>query len=148
MTMDEQILEEAIGFQTAFTYRKLTRTICSFLKPYDITPEQWTVLKRVGEQNGLNQKELALKADKDPATLTRILDILEQKGLIAKQPNANDRRSFLIFVSEQGERLIQELVPYLESVFQRIIQQIDAEDLKTYQRVLTQINENLERMLP
>ena len=43
---------------------------------------------------------------------------------------------------------VRELVPYLENVFQRIIQQIDEKDLRANQRVLKQMNENMEQMLP
>ena len=57
------------------------------LKDFDITGEQWSVLKHVFEKEGCNQKDLATRCLKDRAALTRILDILEKKSLIKRERN-------------------------------------------------------------
>lgn len=73
----------SIGFHLGYTYRRASHLFANALKPYDITPEQWLVLYHIGEHEGLNQKEVAAKADKDQPTTTRILDLLEKKGILA-----------------------------------------------------------------
>ena len=73
----------SIGFHLGYTYRRASHLFANALKPYDITPEQWLVLYHIGEHEGLNQKEVAAKADKDQPTTTRILDLLEKKDILA-----------------------------------------------------------------
>lgn len=96
--------EESFGYCTVQTGRNITRFLTLCLKNHDITPEQWTVIKRLADQDGISQKELSRNVDKDQATLTRILDILERKELIQKQMNKEDRRSFLIYLTDRAER--------------------------------------------
>ena len=111
-----------------------------------MTPEQWTVLKRLAEQDGISQKELALKSEKDQPTVTRILDILERKELIYKQKNVEDRRSFLIFITDKGMTAKNELAPFIEGLYEEtILKGISEKDLEVYKSVLSQINENMTR---
>ncbi|MCY9110996.1 MarR family transcriptional regulator [Bacillus atrophaeus] len=72
--------EELIGYNIK-TSRRIIRFLAFHLKEEGITPEQWTVLKRVGESRGISQKELSARADKGQATLTEILDLLEKEEL-------------------------------------------------------------------
>lgn len=48
-------------------------------KGFDITVDQWTILKALYETDQLSQKELAKRCGKDQPTLTRIVDILLKK---------------------------------------------------------------------
>lgn len=104
------------------------------------------MLKRLAEQDGISQKELAMKSEKDQPTVTRILDILERKELIYKQRNLDDRRSFLIFISEKGMAAKDELSPFIEGLYEEtILKGISEENLEVYKSVLAQMNENITR---
>ncbi|TMU84598.1 MarR family transcriptional regulator [Bacillus sp. BHET2] len=138
--------DESIGLYASHTVKNIIRFLTLQMKDFDVTPEQWTVLRRLAEQDGISQKQLALKSEKDQPTLTRILDILERKELISKQTNKEDRRSFLIFITEKGLSVNDELSPFIEGLYEdRILKGISEEDLEVYKRVLSQINENMTR---
>lgn len=138
--------DETIGLYTSRTVKNIIRFLSLNMKKFDITPEQWTVLKRLSEHNGINQKELASKSDKDQPTVTRILDILERKELIYKQKNKEDRRSFLIFITDKGMDATEELSPFIEELYEEtILQGISEKDLAVYKQVLSQMNENITK---
>ncbi|PFA70492.1 transcriptional regulator [Bacillus sp. AFS015802] len=138
--------DESIGLYTSHTVKNIIRFLTLHLKEFDVTPEQWTVLKTLAEQDGISQKQLALKAEKDQPTVTRILDILERKELIYKQKNTEDRRSFLIFITEKGMTAKDELSPFIESLYEgTILRGISEEELEVYKSVLSQINANITR---
>ena len=138
--------DETIGLYTSHTVKNIIRFLTFHLKEFDVTPEQWTVLKRLAEQDGISQKELALKSEKDQPTVTRILDILERKELIYKQKNVEDRRSFLIFITDKGMTAKNELAPFIEGLYEEtILKGISEKDLEVYKSVLSQINENMTR---
>ncbi len=105
------MLDESIGFQLSRTTRKISQLLASRFETFGITPEQYSVLQRLAEQDGVTQKELATRAEKDQTNVTRILDQLERKGLIVRKPNEGDRRSFLVHGTEKGRRLAAELAP-------------------------------------
>lgn len=135
--------DDAIGRGITQTSKNIFRRLSVHLKEYDITPEQWTVLKRLGENDGVTQKELSSTSEKDQATLTRILDILERKRLMERKPNKEDRRSFLIYITESGKQLSLELFPLIEKIFnEEILVGINEEEIATFSRVLDKIKQN------
>ncbi|MGR3765700.1 MarR family winged helix-turn-helix transcriptional regulator [Rossellomorea sp. NS-SX7] len=137
--------DESIGLFTSNTVKNIIRFLSVNIKNFDITPEQWTVLKRLSENDGINQKELAIKAEKDQPTVTRILDILERKELIIKEKNKEDRRSFLLFITDKGNAVKEELSPVIEKIWEeKILTGISEEELNVYRNVLVKMNENIE----
>ncbi|BAU25960.1 MarR family transcriptional regulator [Aneurinibacillus soli] len=140
--------DDTFKFYTTQTSRNLIRFLTLHLKQYDITPKQWTVLKRLATECGITQKELAQSIDKDPATVMKILDILERKQLLIKQPNKEDRRSLLLYATEKGQKLVQTLHPFIESLYEHIVlRDISEEHLEIFTQVLHQINTNISEEL-
>ncbi|MEC0248721.1 MarR family winged helix-turn-helix transcriptional regulator [Paenibacillus chitinolyticus] len=103
-------LNDSLGFLLGVAYRKMSNFLSQRLKEYDITPEQWSVLYRIYERDGLIQKDIAARAGKDKPTTTRILDSLEAKQFIRKQVGQGDRRSFHIYMTDKGRTLIEETI--------------------------------------
>ncbi|GED01851.1 MarR family winged helix-turn-helix transcriptional regulator [Bacillus atrophaeus] len=134
--------EELIGYNIK-TSRRIIRFLAIHLKEDGITPEQWTVLKRVGESRGISQKELSARADKDQATLTKILDLLEKKNFIRREANPRDRRSFLVVLTEAGEELKQSLIDKVEILFAGLLENTSDEDLAVFLGILDRINGNI-----
>ncbi|MEC1901275.1 MarR family winged helix-turn-helix transcriptional regulator [Bacillus atrophaeus] len=134
--------EELIGYNIK-TSRRIIRFLAIHLKEDGITPEQRTVLKRVGESRGISQKELSARADKDQATLTKILDLLEKKNFIRREANPRDRRSFLVVLTEAGEELKQTLTDKMEILFAGLLENTSDEDLAVFLGILDRINGNI-----
>lgn len=112
--------EQAVGFVMGIAYRKIVSLLQHRLKDHDITTEQWSVLYQIYQSQGMIQKEIAERAAKDRPTVTRIIDILEAKGLVRKQTAQGDRRSFVVFSTEQGKALIQATLPLERSVVEDV----------------------------
>ncbi|MED4799855.1 MarR family transcriptional regulator [Bacillus atrophaeus] len=134
--------EELIGYNIK-TSRRIIRFLAIHLKEDGITPEQWTVLKRVGESRSISQKELSARADKDQATMTKILDLLEKKNFIRREANPRDRRSFLVVLTEAGEELKQTLTDKMEILFAGLLENTSDEDLAVFLGILDRINGNI-----
>src|SRR5690554_7015809 len=83
---------------------------------FDVTVDQWLILKNLEENGILSQTELANLIFKDHPTLTRIIDILSKKGYVERIPNPNDRRSFQLFLTSEGAEKVRELKPQVASI--------------------------------
>lgn len=127
------------------TYRKLYQHLFTRFKPYDVTPEQWSLLNHLCEQEGINQKELAARLGKDPPTTTRILDGLDRKQLIRRQPNPDDRRSFLIFLTEEGRSIAKQLLPIEQETIKAAVAGLNKEQIEVFLQVLNHINDNIDQ---
>lgn len=143
----EMSMDKAIGSGSVRLSKKLTRIINLQLKPFGITTEQWSVLRTLSESDEITQKELSERADKDQATLTKILDLLEKNKFIERVQNPSDRRSFLIKITNKGTELVKDVAPFLEEIFEKIIHKIDAEKLAIFKEVSLSLEKNIESLL-
>ncbi|MCM3573615.1 MarR family transcriptional regulator [Mesobacillus subterraneus] len=143
----ELSMDKAIGSASVRLSKKLTRIINYYLKPYQITTEQWSVLRTLNEGNGISQKELSIRSDKDQATLTKILDLLVKQENVERLANPLDRRSFLVKITPKGANLVEEVTPYLEEIFIKITNGIDEEKLAIFREVLLTMEDNIDGLL-
>jgi MarR family transcriptional regulator for hemolysin len=144
MTMNH--LDLSFGHQFSKTYRKLNYYLFLQLKPYDITTEQWVVLCRLGDKDGINQKDLSIVTEKDQPTLTRILDCLDKKNLIERKVNTQDRRSFLVFITSEGQALLHKLVGVEQHVLRDALKGISNEHIELARQIFATMNKNMEHI--
>ncbi len=139
--------DEMIGLQSNKMNKKMLRYLNRSLEWYELTLEQWVVLSTLAEQENINQKMLAIKIEKDPASLLRILDILEKKGFIERRQVPGDRRASSLFITDEGKRLKNEVAPYIENHFKEITADIPENEIEIYEQVLGKIDRSLDALL-
>jgi DNA-binding MarR family transcriptional regulator len=81
-----------------------------------LTPAQYFILSLLWEKDCMSFKDLADASLTSRPTITGIVDTLEKKDLVTREPNPNDRRSLLVSLTEQG-RTLRHTTPTLESIF-------------------------------
>ena len=137
-------LEDSLGFIIYKTHLRLKNDLNQSFKPIDITTEQWGILGRLWEKDGVSQKDLADKTHKDQPNVTRILDKLEQKGLIRRELNPEDRRAFSVFLTREGCSLKNHLVPIAESSIKKALKGFSPQEIQTLTAFLNRIYDNIE----
>lgn len=137
----------SIGFLLGTTYRKLSAVLMHRLKQYDITPEQWSVLYHVMDEEGMIQKDIANRTFKDKPTMTRILHQLETKGFVVRQADNGDRRSFRIYGTELGKQLISETLAIEESITDEVMACIGEEHHHSMKQYLLKLNDHFSQIL-
>ncbi|MCT4660325.1 MAG: MarR family transcriptional regulator [Tissierellales bacterium] len=138
--------EDSIELLLSRVLSKWRRTILKEFKKYDMTTEQWSLLNRLWEQEGISQTKLAQMTSKDLPTITRILNKIENKELIVRKSDPNDRRASLIFLTEKGRLLEDKLNPIAKNISERALENISGEDIDKLKKVLNNIFMNLEEM--
>ncbi|MGG6312706.1 MarR family winged helix-turn-helix transcriptional regulator [Paenibacillus macerans] len=133
----------AVGFIMGVAYRKIASLLQHRLKSFDITPEQWSVLNQIDQADGLIQKDIADRTGKDKPTTTRIIDLLENKGLVRKQTGKQDRRSFLVYSTERGQALIRETEPIEQGVTEEVKRIMSPDEYGKLLELLQRINKHL-----
>ena len=110
----------------------------------NITVDQWLVLKHLYANESMKQNALAELLFKDNPTLTRIIDLLCEKGLTLRQPNPTDRRSFHVALTRQGKKKVEQLKPKIEKIRLKAWEGLSRDDFSQFKRVLDTIYNNLE----
>jgi len=116
------------------------------LKCFDLTVEQLLLLKQLNTLTGQPQSRLGKVSSKSPANITRILDRMERKQRIVRRLNPNDRRSSLVFLTEEGERLRAEVISLFEGLRAELGRGISSDSQQAATVVLGAIKNNIERM--
>ncbi len=108
-----------------------------------LTPDQWIILKKLSEEEGQSQRELSESISKDPASLTRILDLLEKAGFLER--HAADRRTFTVHLTDSGRALVDRVIPEAIKYRRKGIDGLSAEEMKTFKKVLDTIYTNFSK---
>lgn len=108
-----------------------------------VTVEQWILLKIIEENDGLTQKELADKSLRDPASITRTLDLLSKKGFVERNAVVNNRRQYSIALQKEGKDFIRKYLPVISSHRAKSIEGISDSELKMLAQLLAKIQTNM-----
>ena len=95
--------DECIFFQLAKAGQLGARFWGHKVSDLNITPVQAMVLRFLYDQDKVTSIDLGKKTELDSATLTGVIDRLENAGLNDRKDNPHDRRSIQIFLTEKGK---------------------------------------------
>lgn len=110
---------------------------------FNITVDQWLVLKHLDENEEMKQNELADIVFKDNPTLTRIIDLLCDKGLTERKINPADRRSFIVKLTKEGSKKIAQLKPKVKDIRLKAWEGLTERDFNHFKKILNTIYKNL-----
>jgi len=138
--------ENFLGRLIYFTAQDMSNFAEKMLKPYEITLEQFHILKNMDMTKGYSQRELGGIANKTPANLTRILDRMEAKSLVVRRGDPADRRKSLVYLTEKGTALIDEVIGEFNLYSSRILSGIDEVEQQVARDVLTRMAANVRSL--
>ncbi len=100
-----------------FLFRRLQQVSVSLflqrLRQFGITPLQYTILRIIEAQPGIDQISVASQAVLDTSTVKDIVARLEAKKLIARRIGEHDRRSRAVSLTRAGSQLLVTIEPYV-----------------------------------
>lgn len=139
-------MRDQFPFAVARVTRRWRKMLDERLKDLGVTQARWSTmvyLEKGGE--GLTQRELAsLMAIENP-TLVRLLDSLEEQGLIERRPCPNDRRARRLHLTSSGRAFMDDLSGRAEILREEMLDGISDEDIECTVRVFHKILENAEK---
>lgn len=110
----------------------------------DMTVDQWMVMKLASENEELSHKELAAQMYKDMPTVTRIVDILCNKGLVERVQGSDDRRVSVLRLTEAGRAKVSASKNQIRPIRLKAWEGLDEKDFGEFNRILNRIYENLK----
>jgi len=113
-----------------------------------VTRAQWKVLFRLERVPGLRQIELADLLDIEPITLSRIVDRLEEAGLVERVADPADRRAWRLHVTAKAQPLIGKLHAVADEMIAEAFAGIEPGHIAITREVLTRVRENAARAAP
>lgn len=106
----------ALALDTFVKLRRAVNSLSAGLNPElqrggGLTESQFGVLEALWHLGPMPQARLCEKLLVSGSNLTTVIDNLERRGLVRRDPNPEDRRAYLVRLSGKGEALIARTFP-------------------------------------
>jgi len=125
----------------------LSRGAEALLKPYSLSGTQYNILRilRGAGESGLACREVGCRLITRDPDITRLLDRMESRGLIARARETQDRRVVKTRITAEGLRLLAELDQPVRELHRSQWRQFPAKQLRQLSNLLDRARENVER---
>jgi len=111
LKVPKYLLFDSFAFNLARAATAATNAMARRLSAHDITPVQWGVLAGLKDKDGVTPTDLMVELERDLPSTLRVIWKLEKKGLVSRECNPSDRRSYIVYLTPEGRQLWERLVP-------------------------------------
>ena len=129
--------EEAALVELLRTADALSRPLVALLKPENVSTSQYNVLRILrGAPAGLPCREIGARMISRDPDITRLLDRLERRALIARCRDNPDRRTVLTRITPEGLQLLARLDAPLTAIHRRLLGHLGPRRLRSLSQLL------------
>ncbi|RXJ86638.1 MarR family winged helix-turn-helix transcriptional regulator [Arcobacter sp. CECT 8985] len=136
--------DNIFGVLVANIRNHLKNNLEKILQEYEISAAQSIIIRRLCEKDNLTQKELAKDTYFKQPSLTLLIDKLEKKGFVERKNKKNDRRAFLICITQKGRDLEQVIKAGIKKVEGEALEGIDNDTKELIIQTLKKVYSNLK----
>jgi DNA-binding MarR family transcriptional regulator len=138
-------IDDMLGFVVSRAAYVLRRAAQEVLHEhgFDITVEEYVFLRRLWQDDGLRQGDLARYTIRDRTTVTRLVDGLVRKGFVRREQDGEDRRVVRTWLTPAGRELESVLIPIEERRRSVVLQGVSAEDYRIVTETLRKVQRNV-----
>jgi len=126
----------------------VSRSLARVVEPSGLSLAQYNALRiiRGAGTSGIPTLSIRERMIEEGTTITRLLDKLEDAGLIRRERSYPDRRQVLCFVSDAGRKLLDTLDPQVNSADEAVVASLSETQLDRFIELLDAVREaNAER---
>ncbi|MFS2156967.1 MarR family winged helix-turn-helix transcriptional regulator [Pseudomonas sp. Pseusp122] len=120
------------------------RVLDKYLEPYGVTSSQFKVLIIIAQFCVDTPAELCRSLSLDSGSMTRMLDRLEQKGLLARSRSVEDRRQVRLLLTDEGTRLTDLLPTIAAKAMNEMLGCLEVSEVVALEQILTKVLRSAE----
>lgn len=129
-------IENSIGFLLAKAHQRGWALFAEAISSFEITPTQFSLLAFLWQDDEQTQAELSEKTQIDRTTICGLVDRLERSGMVERKAHPQDRRAYLICLTDKGRSLEPELAAAAHDTLDRFLEGLSADDRQELIRML------------
>ncbi|NBS12129.1 MAG: MarR family transcriptional regulator [Gammaproteobacteria bacterium] len=135
---------QSIAYLARDITRLFSRALQNRIQPHGILIGQYHFLRVLWEGDGITQRELATQVGMKESTTFTALAGMEAKGLVRRSRHPTDRRKMLVWLTPEGKRLKQVLLPIAKEVNDITAEVLDSDDIGQLRSLLIELKRALE----
>jgi len=137
--------DRQLGFLAADISRLMRTEFDRRVSELGVTRAQWMVLARLARRPGCTQTELAEMMEVERATAGRLLDRLEENGLVRREPDPDDRRVRRVFPTDAAVNDQAKLRQVADGIVDEALIDLDAKQRDELLDLLAMVRARLSR---
>lgn len=137
------IMPDSLGFLLNDIARLMRKRFDVRARRIGVTRAQWHTLSVLKRNEGSNQGTLADLLEVEPITVGRMIDRLEDAGLVERRRDPADRRVWRIHLTEKAQPILIELRTIADTMIDEVMDGVDAEDRIRMHAALKALRTNL-----
>ncbi len=132
------------GYRLRLLSQMMYRRFQSELDPHDLTPFHWVVLCCLWAEDGLPTSVLGERLNQVGGTITGVIDRMEERALVRRKRDSQDRRVYRIWLTPKGSDLREVLPPLVEkSMHTGSLTGISKREYELFSQIMDQMITNL-----
>ncbi|MBW8267958.1 MarR family winged helix-turn-helix transcriptional regulator [Caldovatus aquaticus] len=137
-------LADFIGFHLRLAQEASFRAFAQRVGDPKLKPSRFAMLTLIHENPGITQTALSRASGRDKSTLTAALDDLVQRGLVLREKDAGDRRSYRLHLTAKGRRVLARLTEKAREHDLKLDRIVGPDRKREFLRLLARIATELE----
>ena len=135
---------ESVGFLLRRGAALLRQALEAEFEGHGLTFVQWATLMRLRDDPALTAGDVCRDLQHDSGAFTRVLDHLEERGLVRRERSESDRRVVRLHLTAEGHQEVQKLVPIVVGRLNYALQDFSAAEVATLGKLLRRMTSRLE----
>lgn len=143
MLIMSPVMTDSVAFLIADVSRLMRRRFDERARRIGVTRPQWRMLFTLARNEGANQGMLAELIEVEPITLCRMVDRLQDAGLVERRRDPEDRRAWRLYLTDKAHPILLQLQALGAALFEESMDNIDEADRAHLSAMLVRIQRNL-----
>jgi DNA-binding MarR family transcriptional regulator len=136
--------QSSLGWLINVVANKLKNEFDTELKKHGLTIALWPTLMCLWEEEGITQREIAIKSKVESSTTTRTIDKLERLNLVERRDDPQSRRSFRIYLTDEGRALQSTLIPIPIGINESMLSSLNSQEQEQILSLLKKLVNNID----
>lgn len=138
------IAGQSVGYMLKVAHSLIQDAQAAAFASHDVSFVQWIVLLKLREGAGISASDLCRQMRHDNGAFTRLIDQLEERGLVERQRNNEDRRVVNLELTAAGRRKVAELLPVAVDVLNTATSAFTKTEMAELVRLLSKFIDTLK----
>ena len=135
--------DQSLGFLLNDVTRLLRRNFNRRAQGLGLSQAQWRALAYLARREGVNQVTLADSLEVQPITLARLIDRLQDAGLVARRPDPDDRRAVRLYLTAEAQDYLERMWSLVAETREEALAGLPEASRKTLFETLARMKRNL-----
>ncbi|HEX5307600.1 MAG TPA: MarR family transcriptional regulator [Solirubrobacteraceae bacterium] len=133
----------SVGFTLSSLGYAVSRRFHSTLAPLGLEPREFALLRTIAPQQGASQQAIGEQLQIPPSRMVAFVDGLEQRGLVERRANPEDRRARALYLTAKGRELLAEAFALASGLEAQLCADLSERDRETLLDALRRVGAQL-----